>query len=247
MNRLLFSADEVDASGKVTLRDGRFVHVRDVLGAILGDTIRVGLLGGSRYEAELCEMEADFCVLRLGKEQEPLPVPRIDLLLALPRPKCLKRLWPQLAAIGVRRLFIVNAEKVEKNYWGSHLIDPREYGPLIVEGLAQAGDTRWPEIRIVRRLKPLVEDELRTAYPDRCKVVAHPPRVDAPAESLRFAPADSVLLAIGPEGGWSAYELAMFEANGFQRLGIGERTLRSDTACIALIAVVNKMLSGGAL
>lgn len=237
MNRILVEAGEVGDDGAAALRDGRFVHIRDVLHAQAGDRLRAGIIGGSRYDAEVLEMGAGGCVLRLVDALEPLAAPTVDLVLALPRPKCLKRLWPQLAAIGIRRLFIVNAERVEKHYWGSRLLEPAEYMPLVVEGLAQAGDTRVPEIRIVRRLKPLVEDELRVGYPEGCKWVAHPDRDGAGGGAMRFGGCGNVLLAVGPEGGWSAFELKLFEDSGFQRLGLGERTLRSDTACIALVAV----------
>lgn len=237
MNRILVAAGEVGDGGEVTLEGGRFAHIRDILHARVGDRLRAGIIGGSRYDAEVLEMGADGCVLRLAGELEPLAVPTVDLLLALPRPKCLKRLWPQLAAIGVRRLYLVNAERVEKHYWGSRLLDPAEYMPLVVEGLAQAGDTRVPEIRVERRLKPLIEDELRTGYPEGCKWVAHPLRDGERGAGMHFTGRDTVLLAAGPEGGWSAYELKLFEDNGFERLGLGARTLRSDTACIALIAV----------
>jgi len=50
---------------------------------------------------------------------------------------------------------------------------------------------------------------------------------------------ERVLLAIGPEGGWNSFETALLEAHGFQTVGMGPRTLRSDTACIALLALVS--------
>jgi RsmE family RNA methyltransferase len=46
------------------------------------------------------------------------------------------------------------------------------------------------------------------------------------------------VLAIGPEGGWTEYELEMFTSNGFQHFSLGERTLRTDTACVAILSVL---------
>ena len=51
-----------------------------------------------------------------------------------------------------------------------------------------------------------------------------------------------MLLAIGPEGGWNDFELNLLEAHGFTRVGMGARTLRTDTACIALLALVHDAL-----
>jgi RsmE family RNA methyltransferase len=54
-----------------------------------------------------------------------------------------------------------------------------------------------------------------------------------------------VLLAVGPEGGWNEFELRLLEAHGFQPIGMGPRTLRTDTACLALLALVHDVLSRG--
>lgn len=244
MNLILLRAEELDGDRQVTLTDRRFVHSRDVLRVALGDRLRVGVLGGERFDAEIVAWSDGGCVLKLGETIEPLPEPRIDLLLALPRPKCLRRLWPQIAAMGVGRIFIVNAERVERNYWGSRFLDPEEYRPLVEEGLEQAGDTRMPEIRVLRRLKPFVEDELATAYIDGFKLLAHPLRgQDVDKGTINFSGAGRTLVAVGPEGGWSDYELRLFDANGFQRFGLGARTLRTDTACIALLAIVESRLT----
>ena len=48
-----------------------------------------------------------------------------------------------------------------------------------------------------------------------------------------------MLLAIGPEGGWNAFELGLLAAHGFQPAGMGPRTLRTDTACVALLALAH--------
>jgi 16S rRNA (uracil1498-N3)-methyltransferase len=51
------------------------------------------------------------------------------------------------------------------------------------------------------------------------------------------------LLAVGPEGGWNDFELGLLEAHGFQRFSLGWQTLRTDTACIALLAVLQHSLA----
>ncbi len=244
MNIVLVMPDECDVDRQVTLTDRRFVHIREVLRLKLGDGLRVGVLGGGRFYAEVVDLGVVDCRLKLGEAIDPLPEPNIDLLLALPRPKCLRRLWPQIVAMGVGRIYLVNAEKVERNYWGSHLLDPAEYLPLVVEGLEQAGDTRIPAITVSRRLKPLVEDELGSAYSEGCKLVAHPHRCCGDAARPDFSGASRILVAVGPEGGWSDYELGMFDVTGFRRFGIGGRTLRTDTACLALMAIVSRELLG---
>ena len=47
---------------------------------------------------------------------------------------------------------------------------------------------------------------------------------------------------MGPEGGWSGYELELLRARGFRDFSLGERILRTDTACVALIAVLESLV-----
>jgi 16S rRNA (uracil1498-N3)-methyltransferase len=54
---------------------------------------------------------------------------------------------------------------------------------------------------------------------------------------------ERVLLGIGPEGGWNDFELKLLETHGFTRIGLGPRTLRVDTACIALLSQAHSSLA----
>ena len=49
-------------------------------------------------------------------------------------------------------------------------------------------------------------------------------------------PRERVVLAIGAEGGWTPYELARFKEHGFSVFCMGDRILRTDTACVGLIS-----------
>jgi RsmE family RNA methyltransferase len=138
---------------------------------------------------------------------------------------------------------ITNAEKVERYYFDTHVLDPVFYRPLLLEGLAQARHTWRPEVSIHRRLKPLVEDLLDETFEPGFRILAQP---DAHADLLSLVQTerpDHVLLAVGPEGGWTAYEEALLSGHGFTPAGIGPRTLRSDTACVALLSILNAAMS----
>ena len=110
------------------------------------------------------------------------PCRAVDLLLALPRPKVMRRLWAQIAAMGVGQIILTNAERVERNYFDTHVLTPECYRPLLVEGLQQARDTRLPRVSIHRQFKVLVEDELDRPVPGRTAPGRRPGR-DAPATS----------------------------------------------------------------
>jgi RsmE family RNA methyltransferase len=168
--------------------------------------------------------------------------PRIDVVLAMPRPKILKRLWPQLSAIGVGRIFIVNASKVEGNYFATHWLEPEFYRPLLLEGLEQCVHTFVPEVGVRRRLKPFLEDEAGTLFRDYLRIAGDPH--GAPVSGIKSG-GHRAVIAVGPEGGWSEYEAAMLGGCGFAMMSAGSRILRSDTACIALIAAVQSVMDRG--
>jgi RsmE family RNA methyltransferase len=239
MNLILCEAGERGDDGVVTLTGARAAHVRAVLRAQAGDTVRVGIVDGPKGRGEIVRIDDAAVVLRCALEAEIPPAPRVDLLLALPRPKVLRRLWAQLAALGVGRILLTNAERVERNYFDTHVLDEAVYRPLLIEGLQQAADTRLPRVSIHRQFRPLVEDELGPPRAGERRLVAHPDR-GAPWRPAEDRPHQGrVLLAVGPEGGWNAFELGLLARHGFAAISLGPRILRTDTACVALLALVS--------
>lgn len=245
MNTLLLTADELasGADGVVRLADARRVaHVRDVHRAAVGDALRVGVVGGKLGTATVLRLADDALELHVRLERDPPPPVPLALVLALPRPKVMRRLWAQLAAIGLDRIILTNAEKVERNYFDTHVLTPESYVPLLIEGLQQARDTRLPRVTVHRQFRVLLEDELDGISDAPLRLVAHPDAPAAPDQYVRGRRADRLLLAIGPEGGWNPFELELLEARGFMPVGMGVRTLRTDTACISLLALVHGAL-----
>jgi 16S rRNA (uracil1498-N3)-methyltransferase len=241
VNLILVREEDLAPGNLVTLSDARAQHILRVLKAVPGATVRVGLLNGPLGLATAVRIDGERVVLRCALEESAPEAPRVDLLLALPRPKVLNRLWSQLAALGVGRIILVNAAKVERCYFDSHVLSPEVFAPRLIEGLQQARDTRLPEVLIRRRLKPFIEDELDALFPVGLRLLADPVGVrrigDLISPRGEEGPA-RVLLAVGPEGGWVPFELKLLCARGFEIVGIGCRTLRTDTACIGLLSVI---------
>jgi RsmE family RNA methyltransferase len=165
----------------------------------------------------------------------------VDVVLALPRPKVMRRLWAQFAALGVGRIILTNASRVERDYFDTHVLTEACYRPLLVEGLQQARDTRLPLVSIHRQFRILVEDHLGDLFSSGVRLVADPSGTTSLTQALAGCD-ERVLIAIGPEGGWNDFELNLLEAHGFSRVGLGPRTLRVDTACTALVAIAHAAL-----
>jgi RsmE family RNA methyltransferase len=241
VNLILLDAAELNHTGDVTLADARAAHLADVLRVTSGQIVRVGLLDGPLGTAVVTNIRDRRVSIRCSFDSEPPQRPRVDLLLALPRPKVMRRLWAQLAALGVGQIVLTNAERVERNYFDTHVLTPDCYRPLLVEGLQQARDTRVPMVSIHRQFRILVEDHLDTIV-EGVRLVADPRAKTSVSQTLRGTRPDRVLLAIGPEGGWNDFELQLLETHRFNPIGIGPRTLRTDTACVALLTLVHEAI-----
>ena len=247
MNLVLFEPAEVGADGSVRVTGARAAHLEKVLGVSPGAVVRVGVIDGPVGAGTVTSVSDRGIELRCVFDAVPEP-PRVDLLLAVPRPKVLRRLWAQVAALGVGQVILTNAEKVERDYVGSHVVREDVYRPLLVEGLQQAKDTRLPRVSIHKRFKVLVEDDLDRLCPGARRIVAHPcphPRgTRSVASALEgIAEEERVLVAVGPEGGWNDFEIALLETHGFVNVSLGPRTLATTTACVALLALVHDALS----
>ena len=225
-----------EVSGVVTLDGNRARHLLKVLNVTVGDTVRLGIVDGLIGVGTVTGVDDATVTLQCVFSVVPPPA-RVDLLLALPRPKVLRRLWAQLAALGVGRIILTNAERVERNYFDTHVLTAACYRPLLIEGLQQARDTRMPQVTIHRQFRVLIEDELDGMVGEATRVVADPSGTAAIGDIVASDADARVLLAVGPEGGWNAFELSLLEAHRFRRVSMGERTLRTDTACIALLAL----------
>lgn len=229
---LLFPGDFLpDDPGRVTLHDRRLTHIQQVHRASTGDFLNVGLINGNMGHGRIIALSSESVTLEVELTQAPpAPLP-LTLLLALPRPKMLKRVLQSVTSLGVKRLIIINSYRVEKSYWQTPILTPDGIQEQLVLGLEQARDTQLPEVQLVKRFKPFVEDELPRLVHGQRALVAHPG--DYPACPRQME--SPLWLAIGPEGGFIPYEIDKLVACGFEPVQLGERILRVETAVPALI------------
>ncbi len=230
MNRILFESSEI-ADGVATCSDARAEHILAVLHGEVGQTLKTGELDGRIGTGEIVSIEGRTVAVKVSHTEESLR-PWCDLVLAPPRPRVMKRLLPQLASLGVGTIVLVGAKKVEKDFWGATLLKEENYRPLLVDGLMQAGTSVVPRMETRRNFRRFVGDELDSLFPTANRVVGHPGGApNAPAQKP-----GRLLLAVGPEGGWTDDEVSLLESHGFSRYSLGSRILRTDTALVALLA-----------
>ena len=232
MNLLLLEDADFVAADRAVLSGRRLKHLHEVHGAESGDSLRVGRLGGLMGRGTLLTLDEQHAELRVELDQPPPTKLPLTLLLALPRPKMLKRVLQTVAAMGVPRLVLLNSYRVEKSFWQTPFLEPEAIREQLLLGLEQARDTVLPEVSIEKRFKPFVEDRLPAISAGTLGLVGHPG--DYPA--CPRAVSEPVTLAIGPEGGWIPYEVDKLQEAGLAPVQLGERILRVETAVPALLA-----------
>lgn len=234
MNRILFEKEEI-VDGFVSFSDERAEHVLKILHGEVGQTLKTGEVNGLIGTSEIVLIKGKTVRVKVNHTLESLK-PWIDLILAPPRPRVMKRLLPQLATMGVNRITLVGAKKVEKDFWGATLLREENFRPLLIEGLMQGGTSILPEIRLEKSFNRYLKSGIEE-YDGFTKIVAHPYTDPlTPNPQPRRTSEASLVLAIGPEGGWTDEEIAALEERGFVRYSLGQRILRTDTATIALLA-----------
>ncbi len=234
MNIILAEANEIN-NGMGVFNDARAQHLRTYLHATPGSTFRLGVINGATGIATVTNCAENGTIsFTVNLSEAPLP-PWYDLILALPRPRSFKRILFQSAAMGVRNIYVVGAKKVEKSYFSMHLLREEEYRPVLIEGLMQGKTTALPNIIICQKLRDLWD---LLPEDNGLRFIANPAQSQPKLTHATGLP----IIAIGPDGGWTDAETEAFAQHNFHPITLGPRPLRTDTAAIALPAVIQDRL-----
>jgi len=234
LNLLLLEPSEI-IGDEVMLSGRRAEHLLKVLRVAPGDFVRVGVVQGKLGSGQVLALEGETVRLVVILEREPVCDIQVELILALPRPIMLQRILKQATVLGVRHFHLIRSRRVEKSFFHSPVLAPDKIRFILVDGMEQAMDTYLPSVTIHHQFKPFIEDVLPglsgqglIAHPNAAGTLAGIPVSGESGQRL--------LLAVGPEGGWSDHELECFAACGFYGFTMGNRILHVDTAVVSLLA-----------
>jgi RsmE family RNA methyltransferase len=253
MNLILLEADELSRPEQnpvcsLSRRDRRAVHLLKVLRKKEGDSFDAGVAGGKLGAGTITEISSTALRFSLDLNAAPPPRTPVRLGVGFPRPIQLRRMFRDLASLGLLAIDLIETELGEKSYRDTKLLDDGGARAALLEGAAQARDTRLPELAV---------------YPGLAAwLAARPWDPGASGRGLLFAAADNVrpvgsfagletpapagglraVLAIGSERGWSDRERELLDRAGFRRLSMGSRALRTETACTAAVILLMEKL-----
>ena len=231
MNLLLLNPSDV-TNNLARVSGRQLAQLLTVHNSAVGDTVRVGMVNGQMGNGRVRSIDAQHAMLEVVFNLAPPSALPLTLILALPRPKMLRRTLQTVATMGVKQLYLINSFRVEKSYWQSPLLAREAIEEDFRLGLEQARDTVLPQLHVRKRFKPFVEDELPALVKNTTALLAHPVTDQRCPINIQ-AP---TTLVIGPEGGFIPYEVELLEAAGCSTVHLGSRILRVETAVPALIS-----------
>lgn len=236
MNLLLLEGEDFVDDDRALVRGRRLRHVREIHRAAVGDTLRVGRIGGRVGVGRIIALSDSLLELEVVCTEAPPPPLPVTLVFALPRPPTFKKVIEQGSAMGVKRFVAIGAARVERSYWTSKVLRPEALRERFILGLEQGKDTILPVFETWPRFSVFLRDRwpmLRAAGRALLADVGPSPRW--PAGIGTGHGYSEHVLVVGPEGGFIEPEVADLRDCGAEIVSLGPRALRVETAVVALL------------
>lgn len=231
MNVLLLDVLDIHGTTAVIKNPAQIAHIKSVLQAKIGDRLKIARLDGNLGTGVLLSLDHQAILTDICLDKNPPDKLGVTLVLALPRPKVLRRLIMDMTAMGVNHIILVNSYRTDKSYWGSPML--ARLDQFVIDGLQQGVDSVPPKISLAKRFKPFVQDELPSLI-QKTAVVCHP---YATQNFYEYSQTNGLpdLIVIGAEGGFIPYEIELLSSVGVSVVGLGQRILRTECAVSAVL------------
>jgi 16S rRNA (uracil1498-N3)-methyltransferase len=222
---------------RVTLEGSAASHVTRVLRLRVGESLTLFNGKGGEHAASIDKSHGGEVALLVGEHhpierESPFPITlaqgvsrgeRMDLVVQKSTELGVSRLVPVLTERSVVRLDAQQANRKSK-HWRA----------IAIAACEQCGRNRLPEVGLPAQLREL----LREPAGDRARLLLSPDAARRIEDVPR--PANGVTVLIGPEGGLSEEELGHAQAAGFTAVHLGPRVLRTETAAIAALTLLQR-------
>jgi len=210
-------------------------HLARVLRAQPGQIFDV-VANGFLHRAEIVRADEREVLFTLHEELEADAALPVHLLMAVFKFDHMEWGIEKATELGVARITPVLARRTEKHLALAAAKRVERWRRIVLEAAKQS---RRADV-------PMVDDPV-TLKAALSMVTAGTKLLLAETEqenmlSAGLTGAESVALAIGPEGGWTPEEMTLFSESGWKHVTLGPRILRAETAAIAALAVCASVL-----
>lgn len=231
MTRRRWIADEV-SGGRAALTGTHAEHLARVLRARVGeefDIVANGVLHRGRI-ATIADTRVEF---ELGEEipGEAAPI-QLTLFLAIFKFDRMEWAIEKCTELGVARIAPLITRRSDSRLVSASVKRVERWRRIALQASEQSRRTSPPEICDPIKLREAL------ALPAELKMVLSEGEKQFHLRDIAYPEdADRILLAIGPEGGWTEEELELFQKTGWISVTLGSTILRAETAAIAATAI----------
>ncbi len=216
-------------------------HIRDVLRMQLGDELELLDGNGKIYQVKIIEYKKDsiVCQILSTKTIENPTKVKITLAQCLPKADKMKLIIQKSTELGVWSIIPVTSERTivkseKKERWQT----------IAKEAAQQCRLTYIPNVTEVKSFKEILSEAKNYSlalipWENEQKISLKSlisPSPDSPSHIPRY---HDILILIGPEGGFSINEIELAKNAGFIPVSLGPRILRTETAGLAMLAMIN--------
>ena len=242
--RSFLFAEASVGTGSLTLDVRESHHLMRVLRAKSGETVEVLDGKGTRYFGRIATVDAKAVRVEVDSvEKTQAPRPRVTLLQSIPKGKTMDLILRMATEIGAAQVQPIFTDQGDVQIQGKRLLSKVDkWKVTMIEACKQCGLGYLPEL-----LEPVSIQEWLSAHPPAEGTLRLVASLETSSGSLLDALAlaqsvTEVIVAVGPEGDFTASEYTALQASGFQPVRLGENVLRSETAAAYLLSVVDQYL-----
>lgn len=239
MNLIILTDNDLIGENEYQLKDNRSEHILNILKLSSGDEIEIGILDGPAGIARIESINNKQIIIKTTNlKLLPKITPEKILICALPRPQTIKKVLITSAMMGIKDIHFIRANRVEKSYYHSPLLEPENMTPYLFEGLSQGKQTQLPTVTIHKRFKLFFEDYFQSLSENNMIKLLPDIETNRFLNNLYSGGNNPIAIAIGPEGGWVPFETDLMLELDFKPFKLSRSILRVEHALTATLAQI---------
>ena len=230
MTRRRWIADEVSGNQAALVGD-HAAHLSRVLRAQIGQEFDIAT-GPEIRRGRITRIQPDRVEFELGEIIPGSPPPQVTLALSIFKFDRLEWAIEKCTELGVARIVPVIARRTESHLAAAAARRVERWQRIVRQAAEQSRRASPPEVSQPIKLKDAI------ALAGSTRILLSESEKEVMLKDALQSASSHVVLALGPEGGWTDSELDQFRDAGWSSVSLGDTILRAETAAITALAVV---------